>query len=158
VPAEKLGQGASGRDIAPQGTPAFHTDDGRLVTVGGGITPDVPLPSRSDDPWMTFLNQRGYMTSYAESYLTTHGRPAEPFDISPEMLEDFKASLERNGVRVPDEYWQADQDRLKVRLRVELTSLVYGLVQGEEVETRSDPQAQQAARLFPRVAEILSKP
>ena len=73
------------------------------------------------------------------------------------MLEDFKATLQRNGVRVPDEYWSKDQDILKLRLKVELTNLVYGLGTGDELATKGDPQAQQAASLFPRVAEILKK-
>ena len=68
---------------------------------------------------------------------------------------DFKATLGRNGVRVPDMYWSQDQDRLKLRLKVELTNLVYGLAQGDELETKGDPQVQQAAGLFPRVARIL---
>jgi hypothetical protein len=95
------------------------------------------------------------MTSYAESYLTTHDKLAEPFEISPEMLEDFKATLMGNGVRVPDEYWSKDRDDLKLKLKVELTDLVYGLERGNAVETKGDPQAQQAASLFPRVAQIL---
>ena len=58
-------------------------------------------------------------------------------------------------MRVPDEYWSKDQDNLKLRLQVELTNLVYGLEQGDELATKGDPQAQKAAGLFPRVAEIL---
>ena len=97
------------------------------------------------------------MTSYAGSYLTTHSRLAEPFEVSSEMLEDFKESLLHNGVRVPDEYWSKDQDILEVRIKVELTSLVLGLDRGEEIATKSDPQAQKAASLFSSVAEILKK-
>jgi len=33
--------------------------------------------------------------------------------------------------------------------------LAFGLDRAEEFATKSDPQAQKAARLFPRVAEIL---
>jgi hypothetical protein len=71
------------------------------------------------------------------------------------MLEDFKLTLEQNRVRVPDEYWSSDQEYLKLRLKVELTSLVYGLSRADEVATRGDAQAQQGAALFPRVAQIL---
>ncbi len=155
VPKEKAAKTASGTDPAGPVAITFHTDDGRPVTVGGGVTPDVTIAGRSDDPWLAFVTQRGYLTSYAESYLTTHGKLAEPFEVSPDVLEDFKATLEHNGVRVPDEYWSMDQDALKLRLKVELTNLVYGLERGDELETRGDPQAQQAATLFPRVAQIL---
>ncbi len=146
---------SSGADPTPPAAGAFHTDDGRPVGVGGGITPDVEIPGHVDDPWLMFITQRGYVTSYAESYLSVHGKLAEPFDVSPVMLEDFKQSLEGNGVRVPDGFWASDQDILKIRLKVELINLVYGLDRGEEVATRGDTQTQQAAALFPRVAQIL---
>jgi hypothetical protein len=154
VPKEKTANPGTGSD--PAGSPAtFHTDDGRPVTVGGGVTPDVTIEGRSDDPWLAFISQRGYLTSYAESYLTTHGKVAEPFEVSLDMLEDFKATLEHNGVRVPVEYWLTDRDLLKLRLKVELMNLIYGLERGDELATKGDPQVQQAASLFPRFAEIL---
>jgi carboxyl-terminal processing protease len=141
----------------PGASETFHTDDGRPVTVGGGITPDVPLETRVNDPWFEFVTQRGYPTSFVEAYLTTHGKLTEPFEVTPEMLEEFKASLERNGVRVPEEYWSRDQDKLALRLRIELTDLVYGLDKGEELATHGDPQVREAAGLFPRVQQILER-
>ncbi|HXW13088.1 MAG TPA: S41 family peptidase [Terriglobia bacterium] len=145
----------TGNDPAGPGNAAFHTDNGRPVTIGGGVTPDVTIPAPMDDPWLAFVSQRGYVTSYAGSYLTTHSRLTEPVEISPEMLDEFKQTLLQSGVRVPDEYWSKDQDILKVRIKVELMSLAFGLDRAEEFATKSDPQAQKAARLFPRGAEIL---
>ena len=153
---QKAEKPAPGADPAGPVAATFHTDDGRPVTIGGGITPDVALQAHSDDPWLSFITQRGYLTSYAEGYLTTHGKLAEPFEISPEILEDFKLTLGHNGVRVPEEYWAKDQDDLKLRLKVELTSLLFGLERGNEIATQGDPQIQQAFSLFPRVAQILN--
>jgi carboxyl-terminal processing protease len=152
---EKVAKNSTGADTAGSLTRSFHTDDGRPVTVGGGVTPDTGIAGRQDDPWFAFVTQRGYTTSYAESYLTTHGKLAEPFEISEEMLEDFKDTLLHYGVRVPVEYWSSDRDKLKLRLKVEITNLEYGLERGNEVETKGDSQAQEAASLFPRVARIL---
>ena len=151
--ADNPGEGGGDPVGAKAGT--FHTDDGRPVTGGGGITPDLPLHASPDDPWFQFVTQRGYLTGFAETYMTTHGKMPEPFDISPQMLEELKYALERNGVRVPDEYWSKDQDKLALRLRVEFTDLIYGLQRGEEVATRGDPQVTEAASLFPRFAQIL---
>ena len=71
------------------------------------------------------------------------------------MLAEFKESLFNDGIRAPEEYWSKDQDLLKRQLKVELTSLAFGLEQADKVATKSDPQAQQAAGLIPRVTEIL---
>ena len=135
--------------------PQFRTDNGRPVSPAGGITPDVALSTWQIDPWLLFLNQRGYITNFAAQYLSLHGKVKEDFKTSRKALEDFKGFLTRGGVLVPDEYWSHDQDYLKLRIKVELTNLVFGLSRGDEVETRGDPQVQKAAGLFARVPEIL---
>jgi carboxyl-terminal processing protease len=136
----------------------FHTDDGRPVTAGGGITPDVPVSSHISDPWVTFLNQRGIFTTFASEYLTSRGKVPKSFEPDSQVLDGFKEFLGRRGVRAPAEYWDDDQPYLKVRIKTELFSLVYGLTFAEEVETRSDPQVQKAATLFPRIAQLLKAP
>jgi carboxyl-terminal processing protease len=151
----KPAEGTPGKDPASANATAFHTDGGRPVSIGGGVTPDVTIQGLPDDPWLAFISQRGYLTSYAEGLLTTHGRTSEQSDVTPEMLEDLKQNLLRNGVRVPDEYWSKDQDILKTKIKVEMTSLVGGLEKANELATKSDPQAQQAAGLFPRIGQIL---
>jgi hypothetical protein len=71
------------------------------------------------------------------------------------MLQDFKEFLSREGVRTPEEFWDKDQDYLKLRIKVELLNLVSGLSSGEEVETKGDPQVQKAASLFSQIPKIL---
>jgi carboxyl-terminal processing protease len=154
------GEEPTGRETAsmPSASSAFHTDNGRPVTAGGGITPDVPISSHISDPWVTFLNQRGIFTSFASEYLTLRGKVPESFEPDSQVLDSFKDFLGRQGVRVPVEYWGDDQPYLKVRIKTELFSLVYGLTFGEEVETRADPQVQKAMTLFPRIAQLLKTP
>jgi carboxyl-terminal processing protease len=137
---------------------AFHTDDGRPVTAGGGITPDVPISSRPSDPWVTFLNQRGIFTSFASEYLTLRGKVPKSFEPDLQVLDGFKDFLGRQGVRVPEEYWAGDQPYLKVRIKTELFNLIYGLTFGDEVETRADPEVQKAVTLFPMISELLKSP
>jgi len=157
------GDGAgTGRQSAPVSSAPpvaeFRTDNGRPVTAGGGITPDVPIPGRALDPWVSYLNQRGTFTSFASEYLTLHGKVSKSFEPDLGVMDSFRDFLGRQGLRVPEEYWASDQPYLKVRIKTELFNLVYGLTFGDEVETRADPQVQKAATLFPRVAELLKGP
>jgi carboxyl-terminal processing protease len=147
----------TGREIAPvaSASSAFHTDDGRPVTAGGGITPDVPISRSTPDPWVTFLNQRGIFTSFASEYLTLRGKVPKSFEPDSQVLDGFKDFLGRQGVRAPVEYWDDDQPYLKLRIKTELFNLIYGLTFGDEVETRADPQVQKAATLFPTIAQLL---
>ena len=134
---------------------SFHTDNGRPVAPGGGIKPDVALPAPARDPWVSFLEQRGAFTTFASDYLTLHGKVSQTFEPDAKVLEDFRTFLGRQRVRTPEEYWKADQNYLKLRIKVELFNLVFGLAYGDEVETRNDPQVQKAAALFPRIPSIL---
>jgi carboxyl-terminal processing protease len=136
----------------------FHTDDGRPLQAQGGIIPDRAFPSWNPDPWASFLDERGIFTTFASDYLTRHGRVQRDFLADDSTLEDFHAFLERGGIRAPDQYWQRDQDYLKLRIRVELFSLVFGLSVGDEVQTLGDPQVREAARLFPDVDKLLARP
>jgi carboxyl-terminal processing protease len=150
---------APGRELDPASSSShFSTDDGRPLAPGGGIAPDVEIPSRKLDPWVTFLNQTGLFTNFASDYLALHGRANRSLEPDAAMLEDFKDFLSREGVLTPEEYWGKDQDYLKLRIKVELLSLVSGLSSGEEVETKGDPQVQKAASLFFQIPKILKGP
>ena len=151
-PASKL---TTASDPHTTQTAVFHTDDGRSVSAGGGITPDVPIPGWNLDSWLSFLDQRGVITTFASQYLTLHGAIKEGFEVSPDVLDDFKSFLLRGGIAVPDEYWNKDQDYLRLHIKVELFSLVFGLDRGDQVATRGDPQVQKASGLFPYVPDIL---
>jgi carboxyl-terminal processing protease len=136
-------------------TIAFHTDDGRSVSAEGGITPDVSIPPRPLDPWVTFLNQRGVFTTFASDYLSLHGKLDRSFEPDKKTLGEFKDFLTREGISAPDEYWGADQDYLRLRIKAEIMTLVYGLALGDEIETQNDPQVEEAAKLFPKVPALL---
>ena len=154
LPGTALARPDSAADkSAPQRV--FHTDDGRPISAGGGITPDVLVPPRALDLWVTFLNQRGLFTSFADNYMTFHGRIGESFEPDSQVLQEFKDFLAKENVQTPQEYWTPDQDYLKLRIKMELVTLARGLDAGGEVEVRGDPQVRKAATLFPQIAQLL---
>jgi carboxyl-terminal processing protease len=155
IPGTLLAEGTTGADPASGTKTEFHTAGGRPVTAGGGITPDVMIPGRELDPWVTFLNQRGTFTTFSSEFLTTSGRVNRSFEPDTVVLARFRNFLDREGIRVPEEYWGADQDFLKLRIRAEVFNLVFGLKTGEEIETRADPQVRKAASLFSRIPQLL---
>jgi len=140
------------------GTPEFRTLGGRIVSAGGGVAPDFPVSARSLDPWLIFLEQRGIFTNFASHFLTVNRAVTQTFEPDAKVLADFRSYVDRRRIRVPVEYWNQDQDYLKLRIQAELFNLVYGLATGEEVEVRADPQVQKAARLFPEIPRLLKAP
>jgi carboxyl-terminal processing protease len=136
-------------------TSGFRTDNGRGLAAGGGVTPDAIIPARPTDPWLAFLDQRGAFTDFASDYRSTHGQIARSFQPDTQTLSDFRDFLQRSGVLAPPEYWNQDQDYVKLRIRTELMNLVYGLQFGDQVAVEGDPQVQSAADLFPRIHGLL---
>ncbi|MGH9430547.1 MAG: hypothetical protein ACRD3T_03300, partial [Terriglobia bacterium] len=137
---------------------SFRTDDGRPVTGGGGVTPDVAVTPLTMDPWESFLDQRGLFTSFASEYLATHAKVEKTFDPDQKLMEDFKDYLHRQGILTPAKYWGKDQSLLKTRIKTEIINLVFGLDMGNQIQARSDPQVQKAVSLLPRLSILLTGP
>jgi carboxyl-terminal processing protease len=137
---------------------SFHTDDGRSVSAGGGITPDVIIPPRTLDPWAVFLNQHGLFTDFASQYITYHKDLKKSFEPDSDVMAEFQNFLSSRQIQTPPEYWANDQDYLKLRIKMEVFSLVFGLATANEVETRSDLQVLKTFEVFPRIPEILKGP
>ena len=133
----------------------FHTDDGRPLAPGGGITPDVEISEPARDPWVQFLDRRGIFATYASDYLTRRGRIGSSFEPTEATLEDFRDYLTRHDIRAPSEYWDGDKGYLELRIKAELFNLVLGLAAGNEIQTRGDVQVQKGAALLPEVPELL---
>ncbi|MBI1941436.1 MAG: PDZ domain-containing protein [Acidobacteria bacterium] len=153
IPGTVLAAAATGVD--PASDAPFRTASGRQVTPGGGITPDVAVSGPRLDPWVTFLNQRGSFTSFSSEFLTASGRVDRAFEPDSKVLASFRDYLGRHRILVPEEYWGQDEDYLKLRIKTELFNLVFGLAVGEEVETRGDPQVQEALSLFPKISQLM---
>lgn len=143
-------------DPASNTVPTFHTDRGRPVSSRGGVTPDKVISAPSLDPWVTFLNQRGFFTSFTSDYLTLHGKVDESFEPDSKILESFHEFLTRQQIRSPEEYWKEDQEYLKLRIKIEIFNFVFGLARGDEVEVRGDPQVQKTAALFSSLPDLLN--
>ena len=154
----ELGTGRGIGSGATAHAPAFHTDDGRPVTGGGGVTPDVAAPPLRMDSWESFLDQRGLFTSFASDYLTTHSEVKKTFDPDQKVLAEFKDYLNRNGILAPAKYWAKDQALLETRIRTEIISLVFGLDLSNQIQTRHDPQVQKAVSILPRAPLLLKGP
>jgi len=136
----------------------FQTDDGRPVTAGGGITPDVAIPAPQRDSWLEFLNQRGAFTDFASQYLTFHSQVRKSFEPDAKVLKEFRDFLNQERILAPAKFWAQDRDYLKLRIKTEIFNLVFGLSAGNQVEIRGDPQVQKALALFPKISEILKGP
>jgi len=147
-----------------------YTDGGRKVYSGGGIEPD----RRLDGPVLGFnptkfgraLYARNIFDSFAQRFSRkgdTRIGPALPdarelsaeFDVSDEMLAEFKQHVMKTGLKVDEAAWQQDLPFIKAMVRFEIDSDLFGVAVASENLAKVDPQLQFAVGLFSEAEQLL---
>lgn len=74
----------------------FHTAHGRLVTGGGGITPDIKIEPAQASRLVYNIVRDGWAFDYAVKYASEHPTIPEPedFTITDEIFNDFKSFVD----------------------------------------------------------------
>ena len=143
------------RDSALSGTfaekrggtlPTYKTDQGRTVTGGGGIQPDVVVSPASFTRLEGVLDASGAVTAFATQYLASHSPLAENFEVTSEVLDDFKVNLAARAIQPNVAEWIADRQWIKSRLKEEIVTQARGVDKGDEVQAQRDPQVQAALK------------
>jgi carboxyl-terminal processing protease len=95
-------------DATRKGKPVYHTDLGRDVYGGGGISPDVPLTpmKRLNDLEIALRNTNLYF-QFADGYILRHSDIPKNFSnfltgyrIPPDELNNFRTYIEQKGIHV----------------------------------------------------------
>ncbi|HYV24669.1 MAG TPA: S41 family peptidase [Pyrinomonadaceae bacterium] len=165
----------SPNESAPQSrgssAPAFRTAAGRVFYGGGGITPDIEARSLTATPVRGRIVEAAfYFTRQLvsgkipglESYRVDkvdYDRSPKPTDyaITDRVLDAFRTYVKKEQIQhlQPAEI-DADLDFVKLRLRQETVTAMYGADAGQRVLLESDPQALRAVGILPdakRLAE-----
>ena len=127
--------GATGADTTPKAPPVYHTDAGRTVLGGGGITPDVILPEPSVAATDTVLGValgkhlpqfRDALTDYALSLEGSHLVKSPDFTVTPAMREELLARMRSRGITLDPSTVQLTAPALDRLLGDEITRYVFG--------------------------------
>ena len=121
----------------------FKTDSGRPVPGGGGIVPDVEVAPESFTQFRSILEQSGSFTSFAAEFIHEN-KIAEGWDVSPQVLDQFKEWLSERRIQPQLAEWIESRDFIQSRLKTEIYNLTLGVEKGDEIEAQSDPQIQKA--------------
>ena len=126
--------------------PTYQTDKGRKVTGGGGIQPDVLVAPASFTRLEGVLDASGAVTAFATQYLASHSPLPENFEVTSDVLDDFKVNLAGRAIQPGVGEWIADQQWIKSRLKEEIVTQARGVDKGDEVQAQRDPQVQAALK------------
>lgn len=137
---------ASFQEEPEEKRPKYKTDSGRTVTGGGGIRPDQMVLPPSPTRLEAVIEATGSVTSFATQYLGQHSPLPDSFEISPDILDDFKIFLSQRRIQPNVAEWAQERVWLTSRLKQEIVTQAKGVAAGDEVEMQRDPQVKAAVR------------
>ncbi|MCB2203927.1 S41 family peptidase [bacterium] len=145
--------------------PVFHTDSGRPVYGGGGITPDYIV--RYEDLSEYVARMRILVFEFGTHYMDKKGATlrekyenadaaafVKSFQVSDAMMKELIAFGKAKGVEFKQEEYDKDKDYLRAVVKAQIARTLYG----NEGQFRSmlevDPQYGKATSLFPEARKI----
>ncbi len=158
---------------APSHEPSqlVYTDAGRKVYSGGGIEPDHLIAGAVEgfNPtrFSRLLRDRGAFVGFAERF-TKEGdtrpgsqsaavyRVAPGWQLTDAMLEEFRAYLTKEGVRVDDAAFKTDLTFIRAMLRYEVDLDLFGIAEARRHISSVDPQIQAALGYFTEAGQLLA--
>ena len=103
----------------------------------GGITPDEIVYPEEASRLRTVLEASVSYTTFATDYVSKH-TVDETFDVTPDLLDDFKIFLSDRRIQPAIGDWFKDKERIRKRLRQEIVTIALGVAKGDEIEVQLD--------------------
>jgi carboxyl-terminal processing protease len=124
--------------------PTYKTDRGRTVTGGGGIQPDLHVLPQAPSRLEAVLDASGSLIAFASQYLQTHNPLPDSFDVTPELLDEFRVFLSQRNIEPNVGEWSSERAWVSNRLKADIVTQAKGVEKGDEVEAQQDPQIREA--------------
>jgi carboxyl-terminal processing protease len=136
--------------------PRYHTDAGRTVLGGGGITPDVILPAVSESPADSTFDRalgkqipqfRDALTDYALSLKGSKAMNSPDFTVTPAMRAELLRRMQARGITVDPALYNADAPLIDRLLGYEIARYVFGETAEFTRRLRDDPAVEATLQL-----------
>jgi carboxyl-terminal processing protease len=150
----------TGKTVDPKDI--FHTDLGRNVYGGGGITPDVMVKDQELAPFEQFLLARNAYLNFAIDYASRNKVTASWKPDTDKVLTEFGQWLVKEKIATQTEVDKnlpnkELRDGSILQIRAELANAAAGQEARHRVLSEGDIQLQQALKLFDRAATMLAQ-
>jgi carboxyl-terminal processing protease len=145
----------------PKSPEVKHTDSGRAVYGGGGITPDVTAAAATPTAFQTMLLARGVfypvpqgVGDFVRYYLGT--KPAITKDFVPDdaVVGQFQKYLDQQHMAYTPAEIQQNLSWLKWEIKREVNTTLFGLNAGYKVELENDVQLDKALESLPQAKAL----
>jgi carboxyl-terminal processing protease len=142
-----------------------HTDGGREVFGGGGITPDIVVDASSFNLVQNRLLassvcpdylQCGPFFEFGRYYLGIHKSIPRDFTSDEQTLQAFRDFLGKKGLTLTQKDLQANLDFIQDHIRGVLIDMIYGKDEAEHLSVESDLEVRKAIDALPQAAALLN--
>jgi len=145
------------------------TDSGRQVYGGGGITPDVEYtPPKPNDFQIRLQNysnnvlvfagnapsQDNAVGDFTTHYLGTHPTITKNFVVDDSIIHQFRDFLTAHNIKYTDQDITDNLDWIKLHIKREVFTYVFGQLEGYRVEAEGDPEILKATDLVPQARAL----
>jgi len=129
------------------------TDSGRTVYGGGGITPDVKIPSQKGNRFQEVMLQHYVFFNFAKHYLINR-HVQRNFEVDDQVMNEFRRFLEEQKVPYTEAEMVENNDWVKSNIKSELFISEFGQQEGLRVRAETDPQVLKALDLMPQAKAL----
>jgi carboxyl-terminal processing protease len=149
------------RKVPDHPTEIRQTDSGRQVTGGGGITPDIIVPSPKYDKFQEALFRADVLypaeqgvAGFTRYYLGMKPTITRSFEVDDNVLHEFRGYLAKHNVKYTEVEFADNLDWIKRKIKQEIFMSTYGTQEGDKVLLAADPQVQKAVESIPQARAL----
>src|SRR5579862_3363583 len=149
------------RKVPEHPTEVKLTDSGRQVTGGGGITPDIVVPTAKLNRFQenlfradVFYPLEGGIGGFTRFYLGTRPTVTHEFNVDDEVMHQFRNYLTTKNVRFSEAEIAENQDWIRRKIKQEVFMSTFGMQEGFKVLLEADPQVQKAVEAVPQARAL----
>jgi carboxyl-terminal processing protease len=149
------------RHVPEHPTEVKLTDSGRQVTGGGGITPDIVVPSPKLNHFQESLYRADVLYPYeggvggsTRYFMGTKPTVTKEFDVNDDVMKSFREYLTKHNVRYIEPEMSENMDWLKRKIKQEIISSNFGVQDGLKVQLQADAQVQAAIEAIPQARAL----
>jgi carboxyl-terminal processing protease len=116
---------------------------GAIENKKGGIDPDEIVTPEAPSRLRAVIEMSASYTQFSTEFTAKH-KIDETFEVTPDILDDFKVFLSERRIQPPLGDWFTDKEKIRKRLRQEIVTIGLGVAKGDEIDVQLDPFVQKA--------------
>jgi len=134
-----------------------HSDIGRVVYGGGGITPDYIVEENKVTDFQTMLAAKYAIYTFVRDFLSKNPALDQSFQVSDALMDQFKQHITKRGIEFTEKDFQDNKDAIKRQIKYEIFYNRFGVADAGRVALEGDPQVMKALDLIPEAKDLASK-